>query len=189
MTNIFVSLLAAKIAGQYFIILGSCCTAVANLLYAILDENATYWTYQFFGQALSAVGSEAGNIIASIYIANVVDVTEVAAAGSTLQFAVMLANVCAPSLSTLVYTRRVVAKNGSLLSQEESKENEQLLTSLKASFWFWAAMGLLGKQSCAGEKTDDSSIETTLCTSSRPSDGFISSVTRKGGQEGLGREK
>lgn len=189
MTNIFVSLLAAKIAGQYFIILGSCCTAVANLLYAILDENATYWTYQFFGQALSAVGSEAGNIIASIYIANVVDVTEVAVAGSTLQFAVMFANVCAPSLSTLLYTRLVIAKNGWLLSQEESKENEQLLTSLKASFWFWAAMGFLGKQSCFGEKTDDSSIEMTLCTPSRPFDGIVPSVPRKGGQEGLGREE
>ncbi|KAJ9116120.1 hypothetical protein QFC20_000797 [Naganishia adeliensis] len=108
-----------------------------------MDENSTYWTYQFFGQALCAMGSEAGNIIASIYIANVVDVVEVAVAGSTLQFAVMLANVCAPSLSTLVYTRLVIAKNGSLLSQEESKKNGRLLTSLRASFWFWAALGFL----------------------------------------------
>lgn len=110
-----------------------------------MDEKATYWTFQFFGQALSSVGSEAGSIIASIYIANVVDITEVAVAGSVLQFAVMLANVCAPSLSTLVYTRLVIAKNGSLLAQEESKKSGQLLTSLRASFWLWASLSFLGE--------------------------------------------
>lgn len=115
------------------------------MLFAVTDENATYWTYQFFGQALCAIGSEAGNIIASIYIANVVDIAEVAVAGSTLQFAVMLANVCAPSLSTLVYTRLVIAKHGSLLSQEESKQNAILLRSLRGSWWFWAALGFFGE--------------------------------------------
>lgn len=151
------------------------------MLFAVMDENSTCWTYQFFGQALCAIGSEAGNIIASIYIANVVDVVEVAVAGSTLQFAVMLANVCAPSLSTLVYTRLVIAKNGSLLSQEESKKNGRLLTSLRASFWFWAALGFLGTYSCTDKKTENSLIESTLRPSSRPSDSLVSPVAGKGG--------
>jgi MFS family permease len=150
MINIVVSSFAGKIAGKYFVFGGACCTAVANVLFAVMDENATYWTYQFFGQALCAIGSEAGNIIASIYIANVVDIAEVAVAGSTLQFAVMLANVCAPSLSTLVYTRLVIAKNGSLLSQVESKKNERLLKSLRGSFWFWAALSFFGTSLAVG---------------------------------------
>jgi MFS family permease len=143
--NIVIGLVASKIAGKYLVFAGACGTALANVLFAIMNEKTTYWAYQFVGMALCGVGSEISATVASIYIANVVNIEEVAVAGATLQFGIMLANVCAPSFSTLIYSQLVIAKNGALLTQQESKKNQTLLKSLRATFWFWAAMSFTGK--------------------------------------------
>lgn len=110
-----------------------------------MDEKAIYWAYQSAGQALCSVGSEISGIVESIYIANVVNIEEVAVVAATLQFGIMLANVCAPSFSTLIYSRLVIEKNGALLTPQESEKNQRLLQSLRATFWFWEAMSFTGK--------------------------------------------
>lgn len=112
-----------------------------------MNENAIYWTFQFFGMALCSLGSEIGSTTASIYIANNVNPSEVAVVGSSLSFMVMLGNIIAPAFSTLIYTRLVVVKHGSPLSEAESKMSVDLLDSLRASFWFWAALCFLGQSS------------------------------------------
>ncbi|KAJ9118271.1 hypothetical protein QFC22_004182 [Naganishia vaughanmartiniae] len=106
-----------------------------------MDETASYWTGgSFFAMALCVVGPDFVTAIGYIYISTVVESWEVAVAGASLQYFLSLAFVAGPSLSTLIYKSLVFKKHGSALTQEESRKNADLLESLRASFWFWAAL-------------------------------------------------
>lgn len=109
-----------------------------------MDEEATYWTWQFFAQVLCVVGPDLTVAMGYIYITSVVDLSEVAVAGASLQFFVALGFVCGPSLSTLIYTSLVDTRHGGPLTQQASKENQDLLFALRASWWFWAALCFVG---------------------------------------------
>lgn len=139
--NVAVGVLASKVAPVWFFVIGSVTTATANVLYASMDEHATYFTYQFFAQMLCVIGPDVVVVMGYIMITHVVDLAEVAVAGASLQFFVALGFVCGPSLSTIIYTDLVKQKNGRSLTQSESKKNPDLLSSLRVSFWFWAALG------------------------------------------------
>lgn len=115
-----------------------------------MDEQASYWTFQFFAQALCVVGPDLTVAMGYIYITSVVDLSEVAVAGASLQFFVALGFVCGPSLSTLVYTNLVDERHGGALMQDESRKNSDLLFALRASWWFWAALCFAGVFSCLG---------------------------------------
>lgn len=109
-----------------------------------MDEEATYWTWQFFAQVLCVVGPDLTVAMGYIYITSVVDLSEVAVAGASLQFFIALGFACGPSLSTLIYTSLVDTRHGGPLTQEASKENQYLLFALRASWWFWAALCFVG---------------------------------------------
>jgi hypothetical protein len=126
--------------GVWFFIIGSLSTAIANVLYAVMDEKASYWQFQFPAMALSVIGPDLVIAVGYIYINSLVESWEVAAAGASLQFWVALAFTSGPSLSTLIYQSLVVTKHGTVLTGEESRKNADLLESLRASFWFWAAL-------------------------------------------------
>jgi hypothetical protein len=114
------------------------------VLYAAMDEKATYWTFQFFAQALCVIGPDLTVAMGYIYITSVVNLSEVAVAGASLQFFVALGFVCGPSLSTLVYTSLINQRHGGALTQDESIKNPDLLSALRASWWFWAALCFAG---------------------------------------------
>jgi MFS family permease len=143
--NIAAGILASKISPVWFFVVGSATTATANVLYAAMDEHAPYWTYQFFAQMLCVIEPDVTVVMGYIYITHVADSAEVAVAGASLQFFIALGFVCGPSLSTIIYTDLVKHKHGSALTEVQSKENPDLLSSLRASFWFWAALGFSGK--------------------------------------------
>lgn len=54
------------------------------------------------------MGSEISAVVVSISIAKVVSIEEVAVAGATMHFGLMLANARAPSFFTLIYSRLVI---------------------------------------------------------------------------------
>jgi hypothetical protein len=110
-----------------------------------MNEHATYFTYQLFGQMLCVIGPDVTVVMGFIYLASVVDSAEVAVAVSSLQFFIALGYVCGPSFSTIIYFNLFETKTGTLLTQAESKQNPDLLSSLRASFWFWAALGYTGE--------------------------------------------
>ena len=139
--NIVAGALASKIAPIWFFMFGSVTTATANALYAAMDEHATYFTYQFFAQALCVIGPDVVVVIGYVYLTGLVEMAEVAVVSASLQFFIALGFVCGPSLSTIVYTDLVKHKVGRALTQAESKDNPDLLSSLRASFWFWAPLG------------------------------------------------
>jgi hypothetical protein len=89
--------------GVWFFIIGSLSTAIANVLYAVMDEKASYWQFQFPAMALSVIGPDLVIAVGYIYINSLVESWEVAAAGASLQFWVALAFTSGPSLSTLIY--------------------------------------------------------------------------------------
>ena len=120
---------------------GSALSATANVLYAIMDEKATYFTYQFFAQMLCVIGPDVVVVTGYVYLTGVVGIGEVAVAGASLQFFIAFGFVCGPSLSTIIYTGLVQRKVGRGLTQAESKESPELLSSLRASFWLWAGIG------------------------------------------------
>jgi hypothetical protein len=128
------------VPGIWFFIVGSLSTAIANVLYAVMDESSSYWRFQFPAQALCVIGPDLVVAIGYIYINTLVESWEIAIAGASLQYWVALAFVAGPSFSTLVYKSLVVTKHGSELTQEESRKNADLLESLRASFWLWAAL-------------------------------------------------
>jgi MFS family permease len=143
--NIAVGVLASKVPPVWIFVVGSGATATANVLYAAMDVHATYWTYQFFAQMLCVIGPDVSVVMGYIYLTHVVDLAEVAVAGASLQFFVALGFVCGPSLSTIIYTDLVKHKHGGPLTQAESKNDSDLLSSLRASFWFWGALGYTGE--------------------------------------------
>jgi hypothetical protein len=153
--NVGVGLLASRVPGIWFFIVGSLTTAVANVLYATMDETASYWRFQFAAQALCVIGPDLVVSIGYIYITGLVESWEVAIAGASLQFFISLGFVVGPSFSTLIYKSLVVVKHGNALTQEESRKSVDLLESLRASFWFWAALC----STCTSSRTETTSVK------------------------------
>lgn len=139
--NVAAGILASKVAPVWFFVVGSVTTVTANVLYAVMDVDATYFTYEFFAQMLCVVGPDVTVVMSFVYLTLVVPIVEIAVAAASLQFFVALGAVCGPSLSTLIYLDLVKHENERSLTQAESRKNPGLLSSLRASFWLWAALG------------------------------------------------
>ncbi|KAJ9118272.1 hypothetical protein QFC22_004183 [Naganishia vaughanmartiniae] len=73
---------SGSVQGTWFFLIGSLCTAIANVLYATMDEAASYWKFEAWGQALCVVGPDLVASMGYIYITGVVDLAEVAVAVS-----------------------------------------------------------------------------------------------------------
>lgn len=58
--NLLVGLFIGRVPSHWFLGGGTLLTGVGNVLYAARKENATYWSYEFFGQILSYGGPGLG---------------------------------------------------------------------------------------------------------------------------------
>lgn len=110
-----------------------------------MDETATYFSFQMLGQCLCVVGPDLVSSTAFIYITSVIDFAEVATAGASFQFIVAFANVAGPALSTVTYASLMKPNREGSLFQEETKNNDHFLDSLRAAFWLWAALCFAGE--------------------------------------------
>ncbi|KAJ9099869.1 hypothetical protein QFC21_003874 [Naganishia friedmannii] len=138
--NVSVGLLSSKVKGTWFFLVGSLCTAVAKVLYAAMDETASYWKFEAWGQALCVVGPDLVASMGYIYITSVVNLPEVAVAGASLQFVVAFAYTCGPAFSTVTYTNLMRTNHRGFLPRKETKNDDHFLASLRAAFWLWAAL-------------------------------------------------
>ena len=74
---------------------------IAPLLYAIIDPNATYWTYSFFGMIMCVLGTDITFGTATVYIASVARPGEQALAGGVFSTVREIGSIFAITISSL----------------------------------------------------------------------------------------
>ena len=169
---VLLGIIAHKLPAHWLLSVGCLTTGLADVLYAIVEVNTSYFAYNFWSQILGPIGVDVGKcfaglraqhvpsrlisnarrreaaVVGYIYVTRMVSETEVAATASTLQFFKVLGVVCGASFSTLVYTG-IARKHGSRKDELFSEgKRDELLLGLRAAFWFWAAMSFFGR--CRG---------------------------------------
>ncbi|KAJ9126373.1 hypothetical protein QFC24_002110 [Naganishia onofrii] len=132
-----------RVATYWFVFIGAIGIGLAHVLYAIKDQTATYWGYEFFGQMSSFAAPGLAATAGFVYITKVVKSSEVAVGNACLQFYIVFGGICGAALSTVVYT-----SVGDLdLNAEGDSETTKsaLLEGLRAAHWFWAGLCFFGK--------------------------------------------
>lgn len=56
--NLLVGWSVSKISAQFWLVLGAAGTALAPLLFAVQDPDATYWSYQFVAMVTTTLGAD-----------------------------------------------------------------------------------------------------------------------------------
>jgi nitrate/nitrite transporter NarK len=108
--NIFVVIMAARIALVWMLGIGTVATTVACLLFAIIDPDATYWAFAFPAIFLSSMGADIISSVGTLFIAKVVQPHEQSVAGGLFVTMTQVGSAVGVTVSTVV-ANAVVAQD------------------------------------------------------------------------------
>ncbi|KAH7107765.1 putative efflux transporter [Auriculariales sp. MPI-PUGE-AT-0066] len=128
--NVLVGFFAAHIPLVYLVVGGTGATALACLLFAIIDEHATYWAYNFPAAVLSVFGADLVFAPGSIYVAKIALPHEQSVAGGLFQTVVQLGSAFGIAISTIVHDAGV---RGEMRKQGISDHLEDVATAPHAA--------------------------------------------------------
>ncbi len=149
--NILVGLLARVIPGNYLICLGALGTALANLLWAVMPADTTYFTYQFFGMILCVFGADFCIAPNMIYMSKLVHQSEQSTSGALFQVMTQIGGTFGTTICTIVYTtvtRERAAAAGLALVEGQSAvtyPKGAFEAGLRAGFWCSSAFNFAGE--------------------------------------------
>ncbi|EAU84975.2 efflux protein [Coprinopsis cinerea okayama7 len=101
--NIFIGIFVARIPIVYLTVIGTGATAVACLLFAIIEPEVTFWAYGFPAAVLVVLGADFIFSAGTIYVAKVAQLDEQSVAGGLFNTMTQLGTALGVTVSTVVY--------------------------------------------------------------------------------------
>ncbi|EJD54859.1 putative efflux transporter [Auricularia subglabra TFB-10046 SS5] len=101
--NVIVGLFVAHIPMVYLVVLGTGATAVACLLFAVINEHASYWAFNFPAAILSVFGADFVFASGAIFVARVALPGEQSVAGGLFQTLIQLGSAFGLAISTIAH--------------------------------------------------------------------------------------
>ncbi|KZT51676.1 MFS general substrate transporter [Calocera cornea HHB12733] len=121
--NVVFALIAAHVSGHLLIVLGCIGTAIACLLFAIIDTNAIYWAYGFPAAVLDVFGADTTMGGGALFVAKVALLEEQSLAGGVFNTIITLGTSFTTTVTTIVYdtsVRQQMSAQGLMLNAEGS---------------------------------------------------------------------
>ncbi|KAH9926528.1 efflux transporter [Amylocystis lapponica] len=146
--NVIVALFVGHIPLVYLITLGTSMTAVANLLFAVINPKVTYWAFGFPAAVLSVFGADFVFASGTLFVAKVCLPHEQSVGGALFQTLTQLGAAFGLSISTIVYNS--VLKQSSLTYGIVVNQNgtnapaPAQLHAYKSALWTGSAFGFAG---------------------------------------------
>ncbi|KAI9440322.1 putative efflux transporter [Lactarius indigo] len=145
--NILMALTIARIDVVLIIATGTMLTAVADVLFAVIDPNASYWAFGFPAACIIVLGADFTFASGTLFIAKVSLPHEQNVAGALFQAMTQLGSSIGVSVSTIVFNSvlRTQSKRLGVVADAQG-DNVPLpaqLKAYKAVMWTGFAFGLL----------------------------------------------
>lgn len=145
--NVVFMLIASRVTGQIIIMLGCIGTGLANLLFAVISTDTTFWAFGFPAAVLSVWGSDFLMSGGSVFTAHVALPQEQSLAGGVFNTVGQIGTAFAMTITTITYDRTVrshAASMGILLNEDVTNAPPAaLLAGYRIAQWtaFALAMG------------------------------------------------
>ncbi|EJD53286.1 putative efflux transporter [Auricularia subglabra TFB-10046 SS5] len=136
--NVIVGLFVAHIPMVYLVVLGAGATAIAALLFAVIDEHATYWAYNFPAAVLSVFGADFIFASGAIFVARVALPGEQSVAGGLFQTLVQLGSAFGIAISTIAHdagVRRSLPPGVEIEGDLNTAPHDAQLRGYRDGFW------------------------------------------------------
>jgi hypothetical protein len=112
--NIIVALVVGKVDVVYLMLLGTTCTAAANIFFAVVKPSESYWAYGLPSAILSVFGADFVFSAGTLFIAKVALPHEQSVAGALFQTMTQLGTSFGLAITTLIYNRVRIAESARL---------------------------------------------------------------------------
>lgn len=131
--NTFVGIMAARVPVIYLTAIGTGATAVACLLFALINPGASYWAFTFPASVISVMGADFVFSTGTLFIAKVSMPHEQSVAGALFLTMNQLGTALGVATTTVVFNRVDLHRHG-----------RDGIVSYKAAQWTAFAFGVLG---------------------------------------------
>ena len=130
-----------------FAAVGTLMTGCANIVFAVIDPDATYWAFGFPSACLIVLGAEFTFASGTLFISKISLPHEQSVAGALFQAMTMIGSAIGLSVSTIVFNSVLRAQSLRLgVSVDREGDNapmEAQLKAYKAAMWTGFAFGVL----------------------------------------------
>ncbi|EKM57838.1 uncharacterized protein PHACADRAFT_251711 [Phanerochaete carnosa HHB-10118-sp] len=146
--NFTVAVVVGRIDVVFLIVAGTALTAVANLLFAVINVHSSYWAFGFPAAILSVFGADFVFASGSLFVAKISLPHEQSLAGALFQTMSQLGNSFGLAITTIIFNS-VLAKDSKKagVAVNKSGTNAPYFAqedAYKAAMWGGFAFGVLG---------------------------------------------
>ena len=131
----------------FFAAIGTLMTGCANIFFAVIDPNATYWAFGFPSACLIVLGTEFTYVSGTLFISKISLPHEQSVAGALFQAMTKIGSAIGLSVSTIVFNSVLRAQSRHFgVSVDRKGDNapmEAQLKVYKAAMWTGFAFGIL----------------------------------------------
>ncbi|KAI0078556.1 MFS general substrate transporter [Panus rudis PR-1116 ss-1] len=149
--NLIVALVVGYVDFMILIALGMSLTAVANLLFAVIDVNASYWAYGFPAAVICVFGADFVMAAGSLFVAKFSPLDDQSVSGAVLQTMMQLGGAFGLAITTIIFNETLSnqsAKFGVSINQSgtnaSSAPHQAQESAYRAAMWGGFAFGVLG---------------------------------------------
>lgn len=103
--NILIALFVGRIDIVYIMVIGTACTACANIFFAVVRPSQPYWAYGFPASILSVFGADFVFSAGTLFIAKISLPHEQSVAGAMFQTMTQLGTAFGLSITTIIFNR------------------------------------------------------------------------------------
>ncbi|KAK0470411.1 putative efflux transporter [Desarmillaria tabescens] len=134
--NVILTMLISRVPFVLLMVSGNALTAVASLLFAVIDPKAVYWAFGFPAAVLAPAGGGFAYACSMIYLTKVARPHEQSMVGAVVQTMTQLGTSLGVTVSTVIFDQ--VSPDST-----DSQENSPGLDSYKAAQWTTLAFAAL----------------------------------------------
>ncbi|KAI9056747.1 MFS general substrate transporter [Trametes sanguinea] len=146
--NLIVAIVVGRIPLIYLIVTGTVLTAVASLLFAVIDTAATYWAFGFPAAILSVCGTDFVFSTGTLFVAKVCLPHEQSVGGALFQTLTQVGTAFGIAISTIVFNA-TLSKSSIQYGVHVNKEGTNAprpaqLVAYRDAFWTATAFAFAG---------------------------------------------
>jgi hypothetical protein len=131
----------------FFVAVGTLMTGCANIFFAVIDPDATYWAFGFPSACLIVLGADFTFASGTLFISKISLPHEQSVAGALFQAMTQIGSAIGLSVSTIVFNSVLRAQSRHLgVSVDREGDNAPVkaqLKAYKAAMWTGFAFGVL----------------------------------------------
>ncbi|KAI0761550.1 efflux transporter [Trametes elegans] len=146
--NVIVALVVGRIPVVFLIAIGTLFTGLANLLFAVIDPAATFWTFGFPAAVLSVFGADFVFATGTLFVARVCLPHEQSVGGALFQTLTQVGTAFGIALATIVFDTTLDEqgrKEGVVVDKAGANAPRTAqLVAYKDAMWTGCAFGLCG---------------------------------------------